>query len=77
MTVLYTGAGVAAFGFGLALGWETLQSAGNSWTIAYLATIGSAVTAALLVGLWWFVGGTGEHRLEETLNGTFAHPVGG
>jgi len=74
MTLLYTGAGIAAFGFGLALGWETLESAGAPWTLAYLGTLGVALVAAVGVGFWWFVAGTGERRLGEILDTTFPTP---
>jgi predicted alpha/beta hydrolase len=63
MTLLATGAGIAAFGFGVALGWETLQDAGGARAAFYLATLVIALVAALGTGLWWFVGGAGERRL--------------
>lgn len=75
MTLLITSAGIAAFGFGMALGWETLREAGAGWAIAYVATIGAALLAALGVGVWWFVGGAGERRLTEILEGEFGISV--
>lgn len=75
MTLLYTGAGVAAALFGLALGWHTLQNAGGGWMAAYLVTLGLALAATLGVGLWWFVGGVGEARLESILDRDFARPI--
>jgi hypothetical protein len=63
MTLFYAGLGVAAFGFGLALGWDTLQSAGDAWPAVYLTVTASLLLSALAVGWWWFVGGVGERRL--------------
>lgn len=67
MTILYTAMGVAAFAFGLALGWDTLISSGTAWTVSYLAVLGGLTVASLVVGLWWFVGGAGETRLAAVL----------
>lgn len=75
MTLLYTGAGVAATGFGLALGWDALQDAGTGWVVAYVVTIGVALVTTLGVGLWWFVGGVGERRLEHVLENDFAQQL--
>ena len=75
MTLLYTGAGVAAAGFGLALGWDALQAAGTGWVVAYVVTSGVALVATLGVGLWWFVGGVGERRLEHVLENDFAQQL--
>ena len=67
MTLFYTALGVAAFAFGLALGWDTLTSAGTGWTLAYLGTVGGFTITSLAVGWWWFVGGIGEKRLARVL----------
>ena len=67
MTLFITAFGIAAFGFGLALGWPTLVGHGSGWAIAYLGVLGAATFAALGVGLWWFVGGEGERRLQAVL----------
>ena len=72
MTLLYTAAGAVAAGFGLALGWEVLRAAGGAWMGAYLATISVTLAATLGVGLWWFVGGVGERRLDAILRNEFA-----
>ena len=74
MTLLYTGVGIAAGVFALALGWETLRTAGGAWPAAYLVTLGLALVATLGAGLWWFVGGAGERRLEAILDQDFATP---
>jgi hypothetical protein len=68
MTLLYTALGVLAFGFSLALGWETLMEAGDAWPIAYLGSLGLLVAVSLGVGWWWFVSGTGEERLSRVLS---------
>jgi hypothetical protein len=33
------------------------------------------MAATLGVGLWWFVGGVGEARLESILDHDFARPI--
>lgn len=77
VTVLYTTMGMAASAFGLALGWRWLLDRGDLWAVSYLGTMGLAVVAALGVGWWWFVAGTGERRLETALEhlGTDPTPV--
>ncbi len=72
MTLFYTVVGVVAFGFGLALGWESLTDAGTAWTTAYLATLGATVAWSLATGWWWFVKGTGEARLQRVIGDHFA-----
>ena len=67
VTLFYTALGIIAFGFGLALGWNTLIDAGAGWTVAYLGSLGALTLAGLVTGLWWFVGGTGERRLAAVL----------
>ena len=68
MTLFITAFGIAAFGFGLALGLPVLRDQGPGWTISYLAVLGALTLAALAVGLWWFVGGEGERRLRAVLD---------
>jgi hypothetical protein len=67
MTLFITAFGIAAFGFGLALGWPVLVDHGSGWAVAYLGVLGAATIAALAVGIWWFVGGEGERRLQAVL----------
>lgn len=67
MTLFYTGLGVIAFGFGLALGWSALTASGGAWMGAYLATLGLVVLITLAVGWWWFIGGVGEKRLAAAV----------
>jgi hypothetical protein len=69
MTLFYTVMGVFAFGFGIALGWDPLLDAGSGWAIAYLASLGALAGVALVTGWWWFVGGAGERRLADVLEG--------
>lgn len=71
MTLFYTALGVAAYGFGLVLGWEVLADASGAMRFAYLAVLVVVTVAALLVGLWWFVGGEGEGRLRRVLDDRF------
>lgn len=69
VTLFQTSLGMAAAGFGLALGWaEVLSTARAAWQLAYFAVLGAMGVAALLVGLWWFVGGEGEARLRAALD---------
>lgn len=68
MTLLYTALGIIAFGFGLALGWDTLMSSGLGWTVSYLGALGLVTVSCLVVGWWWFVGGVGERRLTAILD---------
>ncbi|MFZ0015421.1 MAG: hypothetical protein WAL25_15055 [Acidimicrobiia bacterium] len=72
MTVLYTLAGLAAFGGGLWLGWGLLDGVGGA---AYLATLGAMTVGSLVVGTWWFVRGEGMTRLEEVIVTRFGQPV--
>ncbi len=67
MTLFITAFGIVAFGFGLALGWPVLVDHGSGWAIAYLGIFGTATVAAIGVGLWWFLGGEGERRLQAVL----------
>jgi len=69
VTLFHTCLGIAAAGFGVALGYANLlrfESAG--WTIAYLVVLGALGVAALVAGVWWFVGGEGERRLRMALS---------
>jgi hypothetical protein len=69
VTIFYTLTGVVAAVFGLALGWSTvLGDAGAAWQWGYFATLGLLSVAALVTGIWWFVGGVGEARLRAALS---------
>lgn len=67
MTGFYTLLGIAAFVAAIALGWDVLSNAGGPVTGLYLAVLGILVTTTLVIGLWWFVGGEGERRLDAIL----------
>jgi hypothetical protein len=68
VTLFQTALGVAAAGFGTALGYTNfLQLQAGSWDGVYFTTILVLAGAALAVGVWWFVGGEGERRLREVL----------
>ncbi|MCE9620887.1 MAG: hypothetical protein K8R99_00920 [Actinomycetia bacterium] len=71
MTMLITGSGIGAFGFGLALAMPVIDGHGAAWTVAYIAVLAILTLAALAVGLWWFVGGEGERRLRVVLDRSF------
>lgn len=69
VTLFYTALGLAAAGFGLALGYtQFLHFESGSWTGAYLAVLVVLAVLALGVGAWWFVSGEGEGRLREALD---------
>lgn len=68
MTLFITSLGVAAFLFGLLLGFPALSDHGDSWVIGYLGTLIAFTGGSLAVGWWWFVGGEGERRLRSVLD---------
>jgi hypothetical protein len=72
VTLAYTFVGVAAGGFGLALGLPVLNDHGSEWALPYLTSLGSALVMTLVVGVWWFVGGAGERRLKAVLDERFS-----
>ena len=74
MTLFYTVMGVIATAFAIALGLPTLRDAGDLWGVAYLVSFGAVTATALGVGWWWFVGGTGERRLRDSLAGLTLTP---
>ena len=75
MTVFYTLVGAAAYAFGLALGWDVLVEASTAITALYLVALIGLTTSALVVGVWWFVSGEGERRLERVLEDRFGEPL--
>jgi hypothetical protein len=68
VTVFYTLIGVAAFGFGLALGWDVLRSGPPALGTTYLILVVGLAVAAVATGGWWFIGGEGERRLNRVLD---------
>lgn len=76
MTLFYTAMGIAAFSFGLALGWTALFDHGDLWPVAYLGSLGLLVAGSVVTGWWWFVRGTGEGRLATAL-ADFGRPING
>lgn len=68
MTLFITFLGVAAFVFGLLLGFPVLSDHGDAWVIGYLGTLVAFGGGALVVGWWWFVRGEGERRLRSVLD---------
>ena len=71
VTVVYTVIGALAYVFGLVLGWEVLTSATPSIQALYLIPLVAITVLVMVVGIWWFVGGEGERRLEATLETEF------
>lgn len=68
VTLFFTALGVAAAGFAMALGWDTvLRDATAGWQWAYFVVVGGLGITALITGIWWFVSGEGESRLRGVL----------
>lgn len=75
VTIFYTVIGAFAYVFGLVLGWDTLTSAPLPIAILYFFGLFGLTIASMLVGIWWFVGGEGERRLQRVLDGRFGEPL--
>lgn len=75
VTIFYTVVGALAYVFGLVLGWDTLMAAPVPIAILYFAGLFGLTIASLLVGIWWFVGGEGERRLQLVLDRRFGEPL--
>jgi len=75
VTIFYTIIGAFAYLFGLVLGWDTLMAAPLPVILLYSFGLVGMTIASLLVGIWWFVGGTGERRLQRVLEGRFGVPL--
>ena len=71
MTVFYTVIGALAYVVGIALGWDVLLDAPAGLFIVYLVGLVGLTFAALVTGMWWFVGGEGERRLRKVLDERF------
>ncbi len=71
MTIFYTVIGALAYVFGILLGWDVLLDAAAGLFILYLVGLVGLTFAALATGIWWFVGGEGERRLEQVLEAQF------
>ena len=75
VTIFYTVIGAFAYLFGLVLGWDTLMAAPLPVILLYSLGLYGMTIASLLVGIWWFVGGEGERRLQRVLEGRFGVPL--
>ena len=75
VTIFYTVIGAFAYVFGLALGWDTLMAASLPIILLYSIGLYGLTIASLLVGIWWFVGGEGERRLQTVLERRFGGPL--
>lgn len=74
VTVFFTLLGVAAYCFGLGIGLSGLAQVAAPWPAAYIGTLAFLSLVSLIVGVWWFVLGTGEERLASVLDG-FGEPT--
>ena len=78
VTIFYTLIGALAYGFGLVLGWDILMDdASPALATSYLVGVIGLTLTALAFGVWWFVGGVGERRLQTVLEGRFGRAVEG
>ena len=75
VTIFYTLIGALSYVFGFILGWETLMDASPAIVAVYLVGVIGLTLSALGFGLWWFVGGVGERRLEQVLEERFGVPT--
>ena len=75
VTVFYTLIGAVSYLFGLVLGWDVLTSASSTVQALYLVPLVGLTVGVLIVGVWWFVGGEGERRLEAVLESEFGEPL--
>jgi len=71
MTIFYTVIGMGAYAFGLIAGWDVLMAAPTAVAGLYLVILVGLTASALIVGIWWFVSGEGERRLERVLEERF------
>ena len=71
VTIFYTVLGAFAYLFGLILGWGTLVDAPVGVAVLYAVGLFGITLAAVVVGLWWFVTGAGERRLQSVLDTQF------
>ena len=69
VTVFFTLLGGTGFALGVHLGLGAIE--GLPATGLFLGVLGAMTAAALVTGLWWFVGGTGERRLTDILDAVF------
>ncbi len=75
VTIFYTVIGAFAYLFGLVFGWDALMSAPIPIVTAYSIGLYGMTIASLLVGIWWFVGGEGERRLQMILKSRVGAPL--
>lgn len=75
VTIFYTLIGALSYTFGFILGWDTLMDAPPAVVAVYLVGVIGLTLSALGFGLWWFVGGVGERRLEQVLEERFGAPT--
>lgn len=72
MTAFYTVVGIVGYTTGLVLSLGVLADPDRrGLAFAYLTTLAVITIACLVVGGWWFVGGTGEERLRSVLDRHF------
>ncbi|CAN5864425.1 hypothetical protein BH23ACT5_BH23ACT5_04410 [soil metagenome] len=64
VTIFYTILGLTAYSLGLTIGLPALEPGVMPF---YLVGLLALTGATLAVGVWWFVGGTGEERLLAVL----------
>lgn len=72
MTAFFTILGAAGYALGVALALQTLES--GVTIFLYMTALGLLTLMALAAGIWWFVAGTGEARLDAVLGEVFGEP---
>ncbi|MGI9586497.1 MAG: hypothetical protein ACR2N7_12995 [Acidimicrobiia bacterium] len=75
VTVFYATLGALAYVFGFILGWGVLTAAPTGVLVLYLIGLFGLTLAALVFGIWWFVRGEGERRLQSVLDDRFGEPT--
>lgn len=75
VTAFFTFLGVAGYALGATLALQHIETGVAAfWFVAALASL---TAGALTTGIWWFIAGTGEARLEDVLETHFARPLDG
>lgn len=75
VTIFYTVLGVSSYLFGFVAGWGALADAPPGFSVSYVVVLTGLTFGALVLGIWWFVGGVGERRLEAVLDERFGEDL--
>lgn len=75
VTIFYTVLGVSSYLFGFVAGWGAFADAPPGFSVSYVVVLTGLTFGALVLGIWWFVGGVGERRLEAVLDERFGEDL--